>query len=238
MLSKLFNRREKYSIAVLSFFTFALRVPLALRPVQELCGLPYTDDAFYLFSIARNLARGHGPTVDGTHITNGFQPLILLLYTPIFWLCGSDAWLAIRWTFILNGVIAALTVWAAAVFLRTIEKEPKMRDASPTMLTAPIVGAALWACTFQIFSHMTNGLETGLASLLLFIALTVYARLEQNVSDSLKIPILRWIGFGAMLGLAVLARIDAAIFVAIVAIMLILQRNIRKHLLRVSRRSS
>jgi hypothetical protein len=228
MWSQSLTRREKYSVAALSFLTFALRIPLAFRPAPELGGLPYTDDAFYLFSIARNLAKGLGPTVDGTHLTNGFQPLILLFYTPIFWFCGADSWLAVRWTFVLNGMIAALTVCAVALFLRTIERQPQTRGASPTMLTAPIAGAALWTCTFQIFSEMTNGLETGLTSLLLFIALTLYATLEKNVSRSLKIPIVRWIGFGAMLGLAVLARIDAAMFVAIVVIVLMVQQNIRE----------
>lgn len=212
------NSRERYTVAALSFFTFLLRVPLALRPTKELAGLPYTDDCFYLFSVARSMAAGHGPTVDGTHLTNGFQPLIVLLYTPIFWLCGTNSWLAIRWSFILNGVIAALTVWAVAWLIRSLERTPQTRG-----LTAPIIAATIWTFAFTIFSQMTNGLETGLSSLLLFLALTYYAKLQNE--DGAKIPTSQWILFGAVLGLAVLARIDAAILVAIVTLMLFSQRR-------------
>ena len=225
MWSPPFSRREKYSIGVLSLVAFALRIPLAFRSERALTGLPYGDDAYYLFSIARHLAAGHGPTVDGIHLTNGFQPLILLFYAPIFWLCGSDAWLAVRWTFIVNGIIATLSVWAVAVLIRTLEREPQTSG-----LTAPIIGAAIWAFTFQIFGAMTNGLETGLASLMLIVALTLYAKLEIDSANGIKIPLRQWIVFGVLLGFAVLARIDAAIFVALVVVVLILKRQMREAL--------
>jgi hypothetical protein len=220
MLRSSLNRKEKYAVAVLSFVTFLLRVPLAFRPERELAGLPYTDDCFYLFSIARSIAKGLGPTVDGTHLTNGFQPLIVLLYTPIFWLCGSDGWLAIRWTFILNGAIAALTIWAVALLLKTLERVPSRRG-----LTAPVVGAAIWTFTIAIFAEMTNGLETGLSSLLLFLSLTLYAKLPHDGKDGVKIPVSHWVIFGTILGLAVLARIDAAILVVILTITLFITRR-------------
>jgi hypothetical protein len=218
------NRTEKFAVAVLSLVTFLLRVPLAFRPERELAGLPYTDDCFYLFSIARSIAKGLGPTVDGTHLTNGFQPLIVLLYTPIFWLCGSrmtdhaDSWLAIRWSFILNAAIAALMIWAVAQLLKTLERAPETRG-----FTAPIAGAAIWTFTIAIFAEVTNGLETGLSSLLLFIALILYAKLQTE--DGMKSPISRWVVLGLVLGLAVLARIDAAIFVAILTITLVIKRQ-------------
>lgn len=226
MLRSSLTRKEKYAVAVLSLVTFLLRVPLAFRAERELAGLPYTDDCFYLFSIARSMAKGLGPTVDGTHLTNGFQPLIVLLYTPIFWLCGSsmtdhaDSWLAIRWSFILNGAIAALTIWAVALLLKTLERTPETRG-----FTAPIVGAAIWTFTIAIFAEMTNGLETGLSSLLLFVALILYAKLHQDGKDGVKIPVSQWIIFGTLLGLAVLARIDAAILVAILTIALFVKRQ-------------
>jgi hypothetical protein len=216
-----FSRREKYTVGVLSFLAFALRIPLALRPERFLTGLPYGDDAYYLFSIARNLALGRGPTVDGTHLTNGFQPLILFLYTPIFWLCTPNSWLAVRSTIILNGVIAALTVWAVAMLLRRLEHKPHTSG-----LTAPIIGAAIWMAAFQIFAAMTNGLETGLSSLLLLVTLWMYAKLQSDHPQDSKISISQWSMFGLVLGLDVLARIDAAIIVAIIVLMLFVNRRL------------
>ena len=41
------------------------------------------DDAFYYFTIARNVALGEGPTFDGVAPTNGFHPLWLLFLVPL-----------------------------------------------------------------------------------------------------------------------------------------------------------
>src|SRR5512140_2826199 len=101
-----FDRAEKRWLWTLSAVAFALRVTLAFRSVKLLTQLPYGDDAYYLFSTAKNLAKGLGPTVDGHQLTNGFQPLIMLLYVPLFWLSGNDAWLAVRLSFILNAMVA------------------------------------------------------------------------------------------------------------------------------------
>jgi hypothetical protein len=231
MWNSTLSRREKYTVTVLSCIAFALYIPLALRPPISLSGMPYCDDAYYLFSIARNIAAGHGPTVDGLHLTNGFQPLLVLLYTPIFWLCSplmtghADAWLAVRWTFILNGVIAALAVWPVALLMRALERTPQKNALVVPKISAPVIGAALWVGTFQIFTEMSNGLETGLSSLMLLIALLLYVKLQTNTVPKRTNELRGWVALGAMLGLAVLARIDSAIFAAIVVIMLILNRR-------------
>lgn len=41
-----------------------------------------SDDAFYYFQIARNIATGHNVTFDGETLTNGFHPLWMALLTP------------------------------------------------------------------------------------------------------------------------------------------------------------
>jgi hypothetical protein len=53
----------------------------------------FQDDAFYYLVIARNVAAGHGFTMDQISPTNGFQPLWLWLLVPVAWLCGGDVWL-------------------------------------------------------------------------------------------------------------------------------------------------
>ena len=42
-----------------------------------------SDDAFYYFQIARNIATGHNVTFDGETLTNGFHPLWRALLTPL-----------------------------------------------------------------------------------------------------------------------------------------------------------
>ncbi|MFI5202212.1 MAG: hypothetical protein ACHQNE_07480, partial [Candidatus Kapaibacterium sp.] len=221
---KLLSRKETAILSAFSLFAFLIRIPLALHSNPALAVFPYGDDAFYLFSIAKHFAAGQGFSVDGLHLTNGFQPLIVLLYTPIFLLCGPNAWLAVRWTLLLNGVIAALFVWAVAIFLRTIERAPDTKS-----ISIPVVGAALWTFTYPLFVQMANGLETGLASLLLLIALIIYAKESSKIErvPSAGEPPSRWWLLGTVLGFAVLARIDAAILVAILVLLLFLRKQPR-----------
>jgi uncharacterized membrane protein len=54
------------------------------------------DDSFYDFQIARHIAHGDGPSFDGTHLTNGFQPLYVALLVPMYWVAGSNDTLPIH----------------------------------------------------------------------------------------------------------------------------------------------
>ncbi|HVP14200.1 MAG TPA: hypothetical protein VMS88_01575, partial [Terriglobales bacterium] len=99
------------------------------------------DDAFYYFTIARNLAAGHGATFDGLAPTNGFHPLWLLLLTPVFAFAravGAGSWSAVHMALALcagfdllsgillarllrrcgapHGAIAAAAVWFLSPF--------------------------------------------------------------------------------------------------------------------------
>lgn len=195
------TRRERSWILAFAGVALVLRGPIAFWSPAHIAQA-YGDDAFYLFSIARSLAAGLGPSVDGHHLTNGFQPLVTLLYTPIFCLSSSDSWLAVRWTIVLNGLIAAASVIAAANVAHALacaNGRPQSR------FSAGIIAAFLWTCSISLFHQTTNGLETGLYSLLLLAVMWWHIARP-------KFPAI----FGVLLGLTVLARIDAAIFVAIV----------------------
>jgi len=49
-----------------------LRLLIAWAPFSYLASRgPIVDDAFYSFSVARNIAAGNGPTADGIHATSG-----------------------------------------------------------------------------------------------------------------------------------------------------------------------
>ena len=50
----------------------------------------------WLFTIAHNLAQGHGATFDGLYVTNGFHPLWQLLLVPLFAFFRDDPFTPIR----------------------------------------------------------------------------------------------------------------------------------------------
>jgi hypothetical protein len=217
-----FTSIEKRWLWVFSAIALISRAALAFRSDARIATVPYGDDAFYVFSIARNLAMGRSPSVDGVHLTNGFQPLITYLYVPIFWLCSPNDWLAIRWTLVLSGVIAAISVWLIAMLARSLLRS---YHPMPLSFTAPIVAAGIWACSISLFDVTTTGLETGLYSMLLLIVMIMWVK--WHPVSGVRIPFL----FGLLLGLTVLARIDAAILVAILAIFLARKKQWRSVLL-------
>src|SRR5438045_6255440 len=76
---------ERKAIFFFAAFAFLIRVPLAFGSPAALTAR-YGDDAFYILTVARNVAFGRGITIDGAHLSNGFQPLIAALYSVAFWL--------------------------------------------------------------------------------------------------------------------------------------------------------
>ena len=65
------------TIAGITAAGFLLRVAVLVRPLGVIDRLFVPDDTYYTLTIARSLARGHGPTVDGHVLTSGFQPLMI-----------------------------------------------------------------------------------------------------------------------------------------------------------------
>src|SRR5206468_2169868 len=89
----------------------ALAVPL--RPDTALIFPPFTEDGYYSLSIARAIAAGRGPTLEGSGVTNGFQPLVTLLQAAAFAVTGGADLPALR----LVAVFSWITYVATAVLL-------------------------------------------------------------------------------------------------------------------------
>ena len=86
---------HKVSIFVFVFLSF-LMLSLSIRSNTLLIDIPLTEDGYYLLSVSRNIALGRGLTVDGTHLTNGFQPLFAVLLSPIYMIFGGDRYESLR----------------------------------------------------------------------------------------------------------------------------------------------
>lgn len=205
----LFTRREANALRVTMLVCFLSRMLLMLRPIPQIATRPYIEDSFYVFSCARQLALGHGFSVDGVHLTNGVQPLIVLLYAPLFYLFGDDRFLALRSSFVLNALIDVCAVYLFALVIRSLERMSNRTTASErsTFFTAPIIGAVLWTVLMQVLIQTMNGLETGLYSLLLLVSIYYYIKIRENPPS-----LVRYALFGGVLGLLILARIDGAFF--------------------------
>ena len=123
-----------------------------------------TDDSFYYFQIARNLAEGKFSTFDGGITqTNGYHPLWLFLITPFYWIFDKEAALFGIKAFEIMLVAAGVALVAAAARLARL----------PWVL--------LFAALPMLYQQraLFLGLEAAVALFMLglfFLALCLYAR--------------------------------------------------------------
>jgi hypothetical protein len=180
----------------------AIRGVLALRPFAVLDNLFVPDDTWYTLAIARSLAHGGPPAVDGLTPTSGFQPLLAFLQVPLIWLVGEDLLLPAQGTIWL----AALADAAAAGLLAALGQ----RSAGPQGWWAGL----LWAVSPVAIGNALGGLETSLALALQLAIVLQLARLAAALvpaGPAAKTPLLL---LGLTCGLALLARVDSAFVVA------------------------
>jgi hypothetical protein len=196
-------------IAVLGFL---LRLAILLRAIAVLDRLFVPDDSYYTLTIARSIAHGHGPTVDGHTLTSGFQALLGFLLVPVFWVTDNPD-LGLRLDLALLVVVDTLTIvvlaWVAYRFAGR---------------AAAITAAALWAVSPVAVSMALGGLETSLA---IFFAMgLVAAWIWANDTATTR----RAAFAGVVAGLAVLARVDIS-FLIVLLVALQLWRGPRRLLL-------
>ncbi len=187
------GRRGLYALAILGM---ALRLGLIWSGACD--NRVIADDAFYYFTIARNVAAGLGATFDGLGATNGFHPLWLLLLTPLFALARAldlGPWVAVHLALTLGALLDLVT---GAVLWRLLRR-----------LGAP--RGAHWAVAVWFLSPFTvllslRGLESALNVTLFAVWLAaVAAALGDRRPDAR-----RGLAVGLVTGIAFLARTDNA----------------------------
>ncbi len=179
-----------------------LYAALAGRPSAALYATPIAEDGWYALTVARAVARGLGVTIDGVSPTNGFQPLFTFLEAACFALVGGGAEAGLRAALLL----AALVHGAGALLVASLARDAwdGARDERRLAAVLAFVG---YLAAIKAYNDFYTGLETGLQLALYAAVWRLYTR------DWRHLPGDR-IAMGVLLGMLVLARIDAAVFVA------------------------
>lgn len=154
------------------------------------------DDAFYYFTIARNLAAGHGATFDGLAPTNGFHPLWLLLLTPVFALAGAlraDSWVGVH---LALSLCALLDVASGVLLWRLLRRLGSPRGAHGA--------AAVWFLSPITVMLSLRGLESALTVALFAVWLLAVERALRDGAPRARHGVV----VGIVTGLAFLARTD------------------------------
>lgn len=161
------------------------------------------DDGYYVFTVARNIASGHGATIDQVNWTTGFQPLWTFLCS-LAWLVTDD-----------RGALAviyavSLVLWfAGAFFLVRLVREATGSRPAPA---ATAVMVALFLCETQLGQNYINGLETGLYLTLCLVLLLAFQRHLDRPPPAASWKAAIWLG--ALCGTVMLARNDAVFICA------------------------
>jgi hypothetical protein len=87
------------------FGTMLIAASVVMRPLNVLYEAPLNEDGYYVLTVARNIGLAHGVTVDGINLTNGFQPLWVVLTAPVFTVVGGDHEWSIRFILFAHWVL-------------------------------------------------------------------------------------------------------------------------------------
>lgn len=183
---------------------------LALTPANSFLDWFHFDDAFYYFKTAQNIVAGHGVTFDGTGPTNGFHPLWMLLLLPLFAVSHGDGILALRLALVLVGLLLAVAV---GLFYR--EGRHHFGPAAPLLVVALGV---LWPPAYLTLA--AGGVESALSVLTLvgFWAALAWVERTGREADPKAMA-----AVGATAACAMLARLDNALVVAVVGLLLLVR---------------
>lgn len=152
------------------------------------------DDAYYYFAIAQRAGAAQWPTFDGVHVTTGFHPLWLFAMVGLAKIFTAP-WALPR---------AAIAASSAVAILASLSFAHLFRRAWGT--NAGVVGALLLVASPGFSRLGWMGMETPLA------LLTVSMFLRALFDEARNRSALRLGGWAA---LAILARLDMAIVVAV-----------------------
>ncbi|WP_394847258.1 hypothetical protein LZC95_07295 [Pendulispora brunnea] len=193
--------RTRERVLAIAAAGLLLRLLLVVRDATVLDRLFVPDDTYYTLGIARGLARGWGPSIDGAHLTNGFQPLIAFLVAPAYWVT-ADPIGPLRWAWFL----LILADVASALLLARLAWRATGRE------VAACCACAFWALSPVAIANAMGGLEASLAVACELACVEAWCAARERSTRG------AWLLTGALAGLALLARVDAVIVLGVLAL--------------------
>lgn len=180
-----------------------------------LCDKPVGEDAFYMLTIAWNLAEGSGLVYNYNEATTGIQPLTTFIYGMLAWViqaAGYDKWDFTRIVFLFNVLIIFLFYYSIKSLLKKVNVS---HDNSLLLLL-------LILFNFNLYRTFTYGLETGLY--LFLFALCIISSYNLFIGNKNNYKILF---FGLAAGLCVLVRIDFAVILLVFLLINLITKKLK-----------
>lgn len=199
---KFLNYRYFYIVSI--FILAIITLSIIFRDDFLITGRPLTEDGYYSFTVARNIALGNGFTVGQGIKTNGFQPLSTIVLSIPYLLAGGDKIVTLRIILFIEWIIYVLTAIVIGKIGKNFIQRVKINEELNYNISLLI--SYIYLSCVSIFLLHFNGLETGL--LLLFYS-SLWYLYQKNFTKDYKNLII----YSALLGFLVLIRIDTVFFV-------------------------
>ena len=172
-MTKLMKRLDKFEWFIL-VVVLGVHAYVATHSGATVLDWFHTDDAFYYFVPARNIAQGLGVTFDGITTTNGFHPLWLLVNVPVFALFKADPIQPLR---VVVMLLATLHAGSAVLLYRLLKRSVGTPAAQ--------IAALFWAFSPSIHSLTAKGgIESGLNAFFLLLFWYYLVALKQGGKDT------------------------------------------------------
>lgn len=169
------------------------------------------QDFGYSLKIAKNISMGLGETFDGVVPTNGYQPLYVWLMVPVFWIFKND----LLWPMYIAATLLALANVITGALIYSI-----VRRVTGQVAFA-LLGTAFWMFNLAVVKDGTNGLESGLSTMMVSASLYYYLKYHD---PAMRLWQALFLGF--LLGFSFLARVDAVFLAVAVFLGMLCDRNI------------
>jgi len=189
------RRKDKYFLLILFLLYAVIRMAFFAKPLFQIDGYAIPDDAYLSLEVARNFAEGKWFFYGEQH-TSGFQPLYVFIMTPVFMILKNDAIFPIYISLALSSLVGFGTIYFLYKLIRIIYNDNY----------SPFISVLLFILLPVTIVNISNGLETSVS--LFFFVLVFYYLYKYRLPEIKSILPKQIFLFGAIVGLAMLARID------------------------------
>lgn len=170
-----------------------------------------SDDSYYYFRIAQNIANGYGSTFDQLTLTNGYQPLVMIPLIFIYSLFSSTE---ILLPVIFGQIILTIINLLAAILTYHL----MLRLSNKSKLAAVMTVTFLYLNPVFIAINFKS-LETNLYWFFLVLALLYFLNNRENNSNRNDFI------FGILISLAALSRLDGAFLIIAFALYVLFKKS-------------
>jgi len=202
-MNKFLARLKPYRVEIfIGLLALLPQLVISLSNPNTILDWYSSDDGFYYFQVARNLAAGHGFTFDGLNPTNGFHPLWLFLITPLFLFAQINLLLPLRLLVIFSALLSAGSAILLYRILRRYTAEGVAALAGLLWIVAPRI--------HDITLHA--GVEAGLNAFCILLFWHALIALSPSRVERQRLRDL--VALGLLATLALLSRLDNVFLVA------------------------